>query len=190
MYSIFSHSLFDENSHLHQYLSSSTRCDLLLSMIIAIIIALISDWYTNWHQWELRAMLGHLSSRELKLTPLMITTHTPLSIIFFIQDDKAKDTLFSQQISICLLLTEQTAVSNCRLAFVCSLQSKLQFQHFHPGKWRLWMIALDFLGFHKWSDILFYVKRLLASHAHVLGLLPAKRTFEAIWRVQQLRNEV
>ena len=84
----------------------------------------------------------------LKLTPLMIMTHTPLSIIFFIQDDKAKDTLFSQQISICLLLTEQTAVSNCRLAFVCSLQSKLQFQHFHPGKWRLWMIALDFLGFH------------------------------------------
>ena len=147
MYSIFSHSLFDENSHLRQYLSSSTRFDLLLSMIIAIIIALISDWYTNWHQWELRAMLGHLSSRELKLTPLMITTHTPLSIIFFIQDDKAKDTLFSQQISICLLLTEQTAVSNCRLAFVCSLQSKLQFQHFHPGKWRLWMISLDFLGF-------------------------------------------
>ena len=79
-------------------------------------------------------MLGHLSSREQTLTPLMITTHTPLSIIFFIQDDKAKDTLFSQQISICLLLTEQTAVSNCRLAFVCSLQSKLQFQHFHPGK--------------------------------------------------------
>ena len=144
MYSIFSHSLFDENSHLHQYLSSSTRFDLLLSMIIAIIIALISDWYTNWHQWELRAMLGHLSSREQTLTPLMITTHTPLSIIFFIQDDKAKDTLFSQQISICLLLTEQTAVSNCRLAFVCSLQSKLQFQYFHPGKWRLWMIALDF----------------------------------------------
>ena len=41
-------------------------------------------------------MLGHLSLRELKLTPLMIMTHTPLSIIFFIQDYKAKDTLFSQ----------------------------------------------------------------------------------------------
>ena len=132
MYSIFSHSLFDENSHLRQYLSSSTRFDLLLSMIIAIIIALISDWYTNWHQWELRAMLGHLSLRGLKLTPLMVTTHTPLNPLF----------------SLFKMTKPKIHCLVNRLAFVCSLPSKLQFQHFHPGKWRLWMIALDFLGFH------------------------------------------